>query len=331
MCEKIEKEKKNKCKKTDNLNDTVETGNSDGAVSSLSFQKVKYRNRHFQFTLNQPEKYEELKNLLCEYSTLKYFISCEETAPTTGHKHIHIYVQYSQPKTLDVRNYLGAHLESCKGTPQENRNYIIKEGKILDELGTFKQAGGCSGLSIKQIMNMKEEDIFENVDFKYYNVVKKIKEDNDRLRLSEQHKDISVLYFYGKSGQGKSYNASKVLIKLCEIYGWEDTFDEVKYENNFWLGTHKNEIKCVYDDFRDSDMKPNEFIKFIDYNKHVMNIKGGERINNYKVIVITSIKSPWELYEKKSDEEKKQWIRRMKIYRIKNGKFKRMEEEEVVE
>ena len=117
---------------------------------------------------------------------------------------------------------------------------------------------------------------------------------------------------WGPSGIGKSKTAHKVIKRLA-VPG--APFDEVKCENGFWIGCHDDCDICLYDDFRDSDLKCNEFIRFIDYNKHIMNIKGGSMINNYKLIIITSIKSPWELYKNKNEEEKKQWIRRMDIYR----------------
>lgn len=325
MCEKG-KDKKNENKKNEEKKYTVETGNTK-TVSTI--KSVKLRARAFQLTLNEIDKYDKIKEKLEKYTILKYFISCKETAPTTGHEHIHIYVQFTTPNTLDTRDYYGAHIETCRGTPQQNRAYIMKDGDILDEIGTFKQQGGCSGLSINQIREMSEEEIFNVVDFKYYNVVKKIKNDMKRLNVHTQYKnDLRVLYFYGKSGSGKSYSAKKIMMKISDKLKLSGDFDEVSYENKFWIGVHDNTDIALYDDFRDTDMKPNKFIKFIDYNKHVMNVKGGEMINNYKVIIITSILSPWELYKNKTEEDRKQWIRRLNIYKIENGKIKKVENEE---
>lgn len=320
MCEKIRKDKKNEMKKSEEKKDTIETGNT-GAVSIHS---VKLRGRAFQLTLNKVETYDKIKSKLTNYSTLKYLISCLETAPTTGHEHIHIYVQFSQPKTIDVRDYLGAHIEQCIGTPQQNRAYILKDGNILDELGTFKQSGGCSGLSINQIREMSEEEIFNVIDFKYYNVVMKIKNDMKRLNINELYKpDMKVFYIYGDSGSGKSYSAEKAMKAITKILNLNGDFDELSYKHPFWIGAHDNTPIALYDDFRDSDMKPNEFIKFIDYRKHTINIKGSDIINNYKYVFITSIKSPFELYMN-TNEDPKQWLRRLRIYTIeKNDENKR--------
>lgn len=297
--------------------DAVETGNT-GAVSR------RYRGRHFQLTINNVDTYDEIYKYLTKYSTLKYLISCRETAPTTGHDHIHIYVQFSQSKILDTKNLYGAHLEVCKGTPLENRNYIIKDGNIIHEVGEFKTNGGICGHTIQDVMNMTDEELM-SLDFKYYNVIQRIKHDRLKLNTNNHFKDVKVIYIYGPSGCGKSKHAYNMLNDLAvpgtlAVPG-ALSFDEVSFINNFWINVSNDTDFCIYDDFRDSDMKPNEFIKFIDYNVHVFNIKGGHILNTYKTIIITSIKSPWELYVNKNDEEKKQWIRRLDIYTIQNDEL----------
>ena len=74
---------------------------------------------------------------------------------------------------------------------------------------------------------------------------------------------------------------------------------------------------CVYDEFKDQDIPCSEFINFIDYYKHTLNLKYRTCIDKYKIILITSIKNPKELYKKSSDnEESEQWLRRMKSYKI---------------
>lgn len=299
----------------------LKPGNSKGAVSIV-------RGRHFQFTLNQIENYEKLYNHLTKYSTLKYIVAAIETAPTTGHKHIHIYVQYSQPKILKISDLCGAHVEICRGTPKQNRDYIIKDGNILNEEGEFKSNGGFGGRSIRDVIEMTDDETLD-LDYKYYNVIKKIRDDYNRLDINNHYKDgMVVLYIYGSSEIGKSkygYEAIKKLLNKFAVPGALDcNYDEVQYKNNFWIGCNKGCRFCIYDDFRDSDCKPHEFIKFIDYNKHVLNIKGGQMINEYKYIVITSTQAPWELWMG-SHEEKKQWLRRMVVFTIEDKVWKKID------
>ena len=96
-----------------------------------------------------------------------------------------------------------------------------------------------------------------------------------------------------------------------------DSFNNIKYENNFWIGLGNSKI-ALYDDFRDSHMKASEFINLIDYTKHIMNVKYGSVQNEYVYIIITSIQNPNLLYLQDLHEQQNQWIRRMKIINLKN-------------
>ena len=62
-------------------------------------------------------------------------------------------------------------------------------------------------------------------------------------------------------------------------------------------------------------MSISEFINFIDYNKHNMNIKGGFIKNNYELIIITSIQDPHNIYNNIIDNEetREQILRRINI------------------
>ena len=44
-----------------------------------------------------------------------------------------------------------------------------------------------------------------------------------------------------------------------------------------------------------------------------MNIKGGQVINDYELIIITSIKPVDELYKNVKEEQREQWLRRLDI------------------
>lgn len=68
-----------------------------------------------------------------------------------------------------------------------------------------------------------------------------------------------------------------------------EEFEEVKFNGQFWMGVSEGTGCAVYDDFRASHMKPSEFINFIDYNVHNLNVKGGQIKNKYNLIIITSV------------------------------------------
>jgi len=98
---------------------------------------------------------------------------------------------------------------------------------------------------------------------------------------------------------------------------WEESLDcgtdMIKYCNCFYLGTSRMAKVAIYDDFRDSHMKPSEFINLIDYNKHWLNIKGNSILNDYLIIIITSVQKLSKIYRNVDDEPRAQWERRVQV------------------
>ena len=146
-----------------------------------------------------------------------------------------------------------------------------------------------------------------------YNTYRKIHE-NDEIDVEDMIKEVVVYYISGPSGAGKTERAKQIIREHKEKYGSKVSI--VKYESNFWHGVGSNRNIALYDDFRDSHMKPSEFINFIDYNKHYMNVKGGNCLNDYKLIIITSVQPLETIYSGVSGEPKKQWLRRITEIRI---------------
>ena len=266
--------------------------------------KKKINARNIQLTLNEIEKWTDLRLYLQNFKNLNYIIACEEIAPSTGHHHIHCYCQFKKCTTLAISKLQGAHIELCRGSAQQNINYIKKDGNIIFEDGEPIKKGQKT---IEEIKNMTKEER-DQLPAQLYKIVEKINTNEDnKIHLDDIYKNIKVYWFWGKSGVGKTRRA----IQMFKDNGYEDIC-MVKYTNEFWIGTNTEVKACLYDDFRDSHMKPSELINFIDYNIHPMNIKGGCIQNRYEFIIITSIQNPEEIYQNKSEEEKRQWLRRIK-------------------
>ena len=275
-----------------------------------------FKARSFQITLNQIEYYNNIKDYLTNLKTFSYLISCKEYAPTTNKEHIHIYTHFTQSIKLSLKKLKGAHLEKCKGTPEQNINYITKDGNILDEIGD-KPHQGKKNFNYNEINNLTQQDILNNEDL---NLIQKktllnIKKDisNQPIKLSNYRKNVKVYYIYGPSGSGKTNKALDIIQE--NNY---DEFDEIKYSNGFYIGASGLSKVCLYDEFRASHMSISEFINFIDYNKHNMNIKGGFIKNNYELIIITSIQNPNNIYNNVIDNEetREQILRRINIINL---------------
>lgn len=269
--------------------------------------------RSTQFTLNEVERFNSLKEKILNKKP-GYVIACREKAPKTGHEHIHIYVQWGKKiRVITKKNdWEGAHIEQCKGSPEDNKKYIEKDGDIIWEEGTFKGFKNKNSFpTIKEVKEMSKEER-DNLPIQYYNIVQKINiEENNILDANNAYKQVTVIYYWGKSGVGKTKTALQYIKEYCSA-----AYCEVKYVNNFWIGVNTNCSTALYDDFRDSHMKPSEFINFIDYNIHNMNTKGGYVKNTFRHIFITSIQSPYEIYKNTPEEYKEQWLRRMEIREV---------------
>lgn len=260
--------------------------------------------KNFLLTLNQVNFFDDVRMYLESLKSMNYGIAAKETAPTTGHKHIHIYVQFTQSIRLNIEKLYGCHVDKCYGSPQQNKEYVMKEGDIIWERGDMKRKGGVSVQEVKA-MTIRDRD---KLPFVYYKSIEMVNsEESCRLQPKSMKKYCKVYYISGPSGIGKTEFAKGLI--------GNETFCLVKYENGFWVGVSKTRI-ALYDDWRDSHMKPSEFINFIDYNKQIMNVKHGYKLNEYSIIIITSILRLDDIYSNMDAEYKEQWKRRAKEIKL---------------
>lgn len=265
------------------------------------------RARRFQFTLNEFEKYPTLVDAIKSRVNYKAMISCKETAPTTGHVHVHIYALFNQP--VRWRQVCGEHVEVCRGSHKQNIAYICKNGDIIEKCNLEEVRD--TKITAAELMKMSSEEVKQlgPYHFKLWTNIRLFDQSMTRDQIYKP--GIVVHYIWGESGSGKTK-------KVFDMIG-EGRFDRVKHVGSFWLGvsTDPNVKVAWYDDFRDSDMKPAEFINFIDYYVNDMNVKGGHVPNHYQVIYITSVQPPEELYKNMTLEEpRKQWMRRLNVIHV---------------
>lgn len=269
--------------------------------------------RNWNLTINKAvmEHYEDIKEYLVEELKSNYFLSVIEENEKEN-LHMHIYVQYPRCVRVSYRKCYGAHVRMCEKGPEANYNYLTKMYRlykldtIVDEIGkmrTRKQGKEISALELKELP-------LEEVKATEYNVWCNL-QGRDSMCMTDIYKpDVEVWYFYGESGSGKS---KAVFDKIVNELG-NPKIDYVKFDGNFWQGVNDVNMPeiCVYDEFRDSHMKVSEFLHFIDYYCHILNVKYKTGVRNkYKKIFITSIQSPHEIYKNVADETRQQWLRRI--------------------
>lgn len=243
-----------------------------------------------------------------------YDLMCQDTSKD-GKSHFHQYLYFKNAisfnsikkhyPTAHIQKEMapGAYIDYIKGNANGRKTLVYEEG-IAPKKHLFP--------TIREVREMTQEER-EELPLQYFNVVSRLNaEENNDIPLDELYKpDIKVFYVYGASGAGKSRKA----FELAKEHGYT-AVNMVKFDGSFWHGVGKSEC-AIYDDFRDSHMKPSEFINFIDYNVHPLNVKGGSKRNHYKLIIFTSVQRPMEIYRGMPDDEpRKQWLRRMETVEI---------------
>ena len=80
-------------------------------------------------------------------SLVKYCVVGEETGET-GTLHLQGYVRFSSVQRMTgVKKIVGlrAHVETCRGSEEENKLYCTKDGKVLLEVGIYNTSIGRRG------------------------------------------------------------------------------------------------------------------------------------------------------------------------------------------
>ena len=96
------------------------------------------RSRKWQLTINNPiDKgftHKKIKELLSEFSSLKYWCMSDEIGENgTFHTHIYFYLDSASRFSTVKNRFPEAHIEMVNGTSLENRDYVFKQGKWLDD------------------------------------------------------------------------------------------------------------------------------------------------------------------------------------------------------
>ena len=282
--------------------------------------------RAYQITVFDDKKvgnYIQVMEYLRGLKLLDYVIACWEVCPSTLREHWHIYCHFNNSVKLSQKKCLYSHLEVVRGSVDDNINYVKKIGKHKDEWNSDPQhhldliewgeipkdkGGQLSGTAL---LGMSRREIVEYDPrcHKAYLGAKQILEEGEPMTANSFWKKVKVYYIQGPSGAGKT---TKDVEMIADLIGGDTQFDKVKYADGFWKQVSSR--KCaLYDEWRSSHMKPSEFINFIDYSRHSMNTKGSDIMNEYELIIITSIEWFDEIYSGVGGEPRLQWERRIEV------------------
>ena len=224
--------------------------------------------RKFQLTINNPEKHgfthPRLKEILSQFPGTIYWCMCDEIGEQ-GTYHTHLYVVFKNSVMFDTihKRFIGVHVEQANGTNQENRDYVRKEGKWLDDAkhetnlpDTFEEWGELPPdrtqreTQSQQIMDMLMDgktnaEILAEIPGAYnkLNYIEQARQTLLEARYRDAWRNLEVTYLWGETGAGKTRS-------IMENYGYSNVYRVTDYAHPF--DSYKGQDVILFEEFRSS-------------------------------------------------------------------------------
>lgn len=263
----------------------------------------------------------------------RYLCFSPEICPTTKKNHYQGYFYLNNDMTLSaIKKKINGKwkLIKCNGTPQQNKIYCgsedyIKDGKVklknplFEEFGTIPKQGQRvdlieinekikKGASVKE---MRQEDPL--LYHMYGRTLEKL--EDDYLRTQYRKDMPQVIWYYGKTGTGKSHTAFK-------NYNRDTDYLLNVKDGGFWEG-YLGQKTVIINEFR-GQIPFEDLLQICDKWDYMCKRKGRETIPLLaNKIIITSCKRPEDIYKHSLDDEDciDQFTRRCEIIELKASAF----------
>lgn len=236
--------------------------------------------RKYLLTFNNPQDHnyghERIKAILEEFSSCLYWCMRDEIGGEEHTYHTHLYVAFKNAVEFQRihRCFYGAHIDPARGSHQENRDYIRKEGKWADsekaETGlpeTFEEFGELPPEDSKRkkqseaVLNMLDAGASNAEIIRAYpseiNHLPRLDQARQALleeRYSEENRMLDVEYIWGKAGAGKT---SYVL----GLHGAKNVYRVTNYKHPF--DGYRGQPVILFEEFRDS-IPYSEMLSYLD-------------------------------------------------------------------
>lgn len=256
----------------------VNPGNTNSGLTTF---KKKF-SCNFQITLNceinddpiqsKEQLYNKYNNILDYLNSLKYryIIACDEINKK-GFHHIHIFLQFDKARKLSLKKLLGSHLEMCKGSTEDNINYIKKDNNIIYENGTPKLMYKAS---IRDVINHNNNDDLLDMDTRYIKCINEIKNNSIiwNQPIFNTTKDIYFIDHYDEKliknckciniiNNKFQYLQPNILIDLSDYLQYND-IDDIGFNLNITplLQKLNKPLNCINQIYYPADIKKIVFI-----------------------------------------------------------------------
>lgn len=205
--------------------------------------------------------------------------------------------------------FLKAHIEPMKGTPQQARDYCMKDGKF-EEHGTLPEPGKRN--DIKELASMVVAgQSLASIATTEAGAIGLIKYSRGlQVLRSYQHKrrdpgdPPKVIWLYGPTGTGKT----RTCIEEAERNGLTYWMSSGSLR---WFDGYDGQPVCILDDIRTSHCKFDFLLRLLDRYPFTVEFKGGCIQWSPKYILITAPYSSRNMWNLKTPEQLDQLTRRI--------------------
>lgn len=288
-----------------------------------------------------------IKNVLATFPTLDYFCMADEIGAETNKLHTHVFFHTRNPiRFSTLRNKLTKinadfHIDSCKGTASENRNYVFKQDKwakdrskhdtalieTQEEWGELPVSHQGERTDLENLLNMVEEGytdmqiIRKNPDTSIKNLDK-----IGKLRaiyltdkyLGVRRLNLRVHYVFGQTGTGKTRN-------ILDHYGDGNVYRVTDYQHPF--DHYQQEPVILFEEFR-SSLRLSDMLNYLDIYPVQLPARYHQKVACYTEVIVCS-NWPFELQYSELQQDPEQqstyaaWVRRfngtVKVYKNDGG------------
>lgn len=294
-----------------------------------------FRTRKWNLTINNPLDKgltrEVIKEIVSEFKNVLYWCISDEIG-AGGTPHVHMFIVFSNARSFSTlkNKFPTAHLEACRGTNKQNRDYVFKEGKLsgsdkeetnikdsheefgelplerqgkrsdLDDLYDMVQ----SGMSAQQIIEENPTYMLRRQQ------IEELIFDKHRKTFGNTFRDMNVTYAYGVSGSGKTSD-------IVKEFGYSNIYRVVDYSHPF--DSYSGQDVIVFEEYR-SQFHISTLLNMIDGHPFDLPCRYHNKVACYTKVFFTSNIPLKELYvnvQQREEETFRALLRRIhqiKIY-----------------
>ncbi|NLG05615.1 MAG: replication protein, partial [Clostridia bacterium] len=198
------------------------------------------------------------------------------------------------------KEFNGAHIEPAYGSNQQNRDYIRKEGKWLEDekrgtslIDSFEESGELppdrddTKKETAAILDMVRDGASDyEILAAYPNAMNKL-EKIERARqvyqaerFADEFRELDVTYIHGKTGVGKTKS-------IIDKYGYKNVHRTTNYSHPF--DTYKGQDVIIFEEFR-SSLPISDMLNYLDGHPVLLPCRYADKQACFtKVFIVTNI------------------------------------------